>query len=251
MLPEHEHRHDGTGEDHSHEHGRGLPWGLLITLIGAGGISWLGATGQLGLYVHPRYFGFTTVMAVLGVIAAVAAFTAGARNSAEGRGWGAALATLALVGSMLVVPPATLTSNTAQQRSVNSGGDSSDTPHLTGADPSSFSLRDWATLVTQADAAADYAGQRVKLVGFVTKTDHSDPDTFYLTRFVITCCTVDAQPVGIPVAMKGWPGKYHPDQWLEITGRLQPTVDAPGGAVLVIEPSDITPVPQPAQPYEY
>lgn len=249
MQPEH--HHEQADEGHPHDVRRDRPWGLLVTLIGASAIGWLGFTGQLGLYVHPRYFGFTLVMAVLGVIAAVAAFTVRARSSAPGRGWGAVAAALAVGVTMLVIPPATLTSNTAQQRSVNSGGESSDAPQLTGADPSSFSLRDWATLITRADAAADYAGQQVKLVGFVTSTDHSDPDAFYLTRFVITCCTVDAQPVGVPVAVKGWSDRYRPDQWLEVTGRLLPATDAPGGAVLVIEPSGITPVPQPAQPYEY
>lgn len=248
MPPEDEHNHGHTGEGHARD--LRWPWGLLVTLIGTGGICWLGATGQLGLYVHPRYFGFTVVMAVFGAIAAVAAFTVRARSSAPGRGGGAALAAAALAVALLVVPPATLTSNTAQQRSVNSG-DASDTPHLTGADPSGFSLRDWATLVTQADAAANYAGQEVTLVGFVTGSDPADPDAFYLARFVITCCTVDAQPVGVPVAMKGWSGKYRLDQWLEVTGRLLPATGAPGGAALIIEPSTIKTVPQPSQPYEY
>ncbi|HLT67686.1 MAG TPA: DUF1980 domain-containing protein, partial [Microbacterium sp.] len=51
-------------------HGRGL----LLVLVGVAAIVWLASSGRLGLYIHPRYFEFTVIMAVLaGVVAIVAA----------------------------------------------------------------------------------------------------------------------------------------------------------------------------------
>lgn len=250
MDADHEHDQHQHDHDHDHDHPSRPQWGLLLVAVGAVATCWLGATGRLELYIHPRYLWFTMIMAALGGAAAIAAFAVRAHNGASGRQWGAVLAVVAAVVALLVVPPGTLTSSAAQQRSVNSAAEVGDIPQLAGADTSSFTVRDWAAIVTQEDAAGSYSGQRVKLVGFVTAVD-ANPNFFYLTRFVITCCTVDAQPVGVPVAAKAWAGTYHADQWLEVTGRLLPAKDAPGGAVLVIEPSTVRPVAQPAQPYEY
>ena len=49
------------------------PVGLVLSLVGIVATGWLAATGQLGLYIHPRYFVFTTVVAGLALIATVAA----------------------------------------------------------------------------------------------------------------------------------------------------------------------------------
>lgn len=242
--------HDHDGHEHRDTTGPTRPWGLLIALVGSVGIGWLGATGQLALYVHPRYTGFTITMAILGGLASLGSFAVRARGDGAGRGWAALAASVVLIITLLVVPPSALSSDTAQQRSVNSGTTTSDTPQLTGADPATFSLRDWSALISSPDAAATYAGQQVTLVGFITAADKA-PDTFYLTRFVITCCTVDAQPVGVPVTVKNWGGTYRAGQWLEVAGRLKPASDAPNGEALVVEPSAIRIVPQPAQPYEY
>ena len=234
--------------DHVHHH---IPaWGLLLTGIGSTAILWLALTGQLDLYIHPRYFAFTAFTASIAAITSVAAYALRGRNASPGRGWGAALATAAVVLTLLIVPPTTLDSSMAQQRSVNSSVDTNQSVKLVGADPSRFTLRDWAALVTDPATAPTYAGHQVTLTGFVAPADESS-DTFYLARFVVTCCTVDALPVGIPVRLSGWATKYRPDQWLEVTGTLVPATDAPDGAVLVLKPSKLRAVAEPAEPYEY
>ncbi len=244
-MSEHAHAHAPAGAPSR------PPWGLLLSLIGAVAICWLAGTGQLNLYIHPRYNTFTVVMAALAVIAALGAWAIRARTESPGRGWGAGAAALAMLLALFVVPPATLSASTAQQRSPNAGADAGEVTRLAGADPSTFALRDWAVLVNDPDSVTSYAGQQVKLTGFVTPVDDQHADMFYLARFVVTCCTVDARPVAVPVALQGWAGHHKPDQWLEVTGRLVPAQQLPGGAVLVVQPSTITPIAQPKQPYEY
>lgn len=245
--------HDHPGHDHDDSGRRraSVPWGLVLSLLGAVAIGWLAVTGQLNLYIHPRYNLFTVVMAVFGGVAAIAAWALRARTETSGRGWGAAAAAVAMVLALFVVPPATLSASTAQQRSPNAGADAGDATRLAGADPSSFALRDWSVLVYDPGSATTYAGQQVKLVGFVLPVDDQHPDTFYLARFVVTCCTVDARPVAVPVALTGWAAKHKPDQWVQITERLVPAQDLPGGAVLVLQPSEVKHIAQPDQPYEY
>ena len=41
--------------------------GVLLTLVVGVSTLWLAATGQLVLYIHPRYVVFTVVMTLIGV----------------------------------------------------------------------------------------------------------------------------------------------------------------------------------------
>lgn len=242
----HKHRH--TAHSHGHSSRAGFPWGLLLGLIGATAICWLGITGRLNLYIHPRYNLFTIVMAGLAAVAAVASWAAGGRGG-DGRNRAAVLTAAAMVVALLIVPPSTLSAASVQQRSPNSGT-GAETAWVTSADPATFKLRDWAVLVADPGSAAKYSGQRVKMIGFVTPIDKRS-ETFYLTRFVVTCCTVDARPAVVPVIKADWAKTYRADQWLEVTGRLVQVEDAPGGAVLAVQPSEISSISEPKTPYEY
>ena len=230
-------------------------------MVGIVATGWLAVTGQLGLYIHPRYFGFTIAVVGFALLATVAAYAVlprpdhdhehdhGTASPVRGRlrAAGQAIAGIGLVVALLVLPPATLTSSTVQQRDLNASVET-DTITLVGADPSGFALRDWATLLADPGTALAYAGRQATLSGFVTAAPDGNPDVLYLARFVVTCCTVDAQPVGVPVAVQGWADQYPVDGWLEVTGTFVTSGDA--GAV-VLKPSTITPIDQPAQPYDY
>lgn len=238
------------------------PAGLLLGLIGIVATLWLAATGQLGLYIHPRYFLFTTIAAGLALVATVAAHALLARNRTGRdheperpvrhwlRGSGSLLAGLALVVGLLVLPPATLSSSTVSQRELNSSLDEGAIT-LVGADPATFSLRDWAAMLADSATATGYAGQQASLTGFVTPSPDGDPDVFYLARFVVTCCTVDAQPVGVPVAAAGWVEDYPVDGWLEVTGTFVTTSNTTSTRAVVLKPTSLVPVEQPAQPYDF
>ncbi|EGW37976.1 TIGR03943 family protein [Desulfosporosinus sp. OT] len=62
--------------------------------------------------------------------------------------------------------------------------------------------------------------QRWKLTGFVYKDPKLAKNQFVLSRFVITCCIVDATPIGIIVESPDAP-KLKADTWVEVTGLLQ------------------------------
>ncbi|MDF2444352.1 MAG: hypothetical protein JWR01_2555 [Subtercola sp.] len=116
--------------------------GLALSLVGVVATVWLGFAGQLGLYIHPRYYVFTLIMAGIAVVLIVGAFAVvPAAGDDDGHGHGhqhgatprrsrrfwmlagtaASVAVVALaVATLLVVPPSTLTSSTVEQRSINS-----------------------------------------------------------------------------------------------------------------------------------
>jgi uncharacterized repeat protein (TIGR03943 family) len=251
--------------------------GIVLSLVGIVATVWLGITGQLGLYIHPRYFGFTIVMAVLAAACAVAACvwlprSGGAGADADqpehahehdgptraGRALAAStvgvLTVFGAVVALLVLPPHTLTGATATQRSINAGVgpvSAADAAPLAGADSTSFSVRDWAILIRQNPDSAYLREHSAEVTGFVLPSQEDPDNVFYVARFIITCCAVDAQPVGVPVYLPGWQSEFPPDSWVLVTGSFSanPTVGSLDS--LAIIPDEIGAVDTPEQPYVY
>ena len=249
--------------------------GVLLALIGIVATAWLAATDRLGLYIHPRYFWFTVIMAAIGAVLVVAAFAvaplpepreeehehdehvhAEEPSSTRAGAIGAALAATIIVGAafaLLVLPPATLTSATAAQRSINSSGATldQDAPALVGGDTSQFTVKDWALLLRQSPDASTFADKTVDVTGFVTASPDDPDNVFYVARFVVTCCAVDAQPVGVPVYLPGWAERFSPDQWVTASGPIVPNPGSPSTDGLLLAPDEISVTDQPDQPYVY
>jgi uncharacterized repeat protein (TIGR03943 family) len=263
--------------------------GILLSLIGIVATVWLAATDRLGLYIHPRYFWFTVIMAGIAAVLVVAAFAFAPLREAEHEhgsepehepepehehglepepghrhrapspraGWvRGALAALIVAGAavaLLVLPPTTLTSSTATQRSINSSGTTlgGDAPTLVGGDTSQFSVKDWALLLKQNPDAEYFAEQDVAVTGFVTPSPDDPENVFYVARFVVTCCAVDAQPVGVPVYFPDWEASFAADQWVEASGAFVPNEGSTSAEPLLLTPDDVTLTEQPEQPYVF
>ncbi|MCI2957593.1 TIGR03943 family protein [Agromyces atrinae] len=241
--------------------------GVVLSLLGIVATLWLAASGQLGLYIHPRYYGFTVIMAVLAAVLCLAAFAfvpgstdeddeheGHATPAPRGRRWAMLGGAAIIVGSaiaLLALPPAALSSATVEQRELNSGSAAVDAPDLVGADTAAFTVRDWASLLAQNPSPDDVAGTPVDVVGFVTADPAGSADVFYIARFVVTCCAVDAQPVGVPVHFPGWQEQFQTDDWVEASGAFIRNPDATGATPLTLLPETIEPVEQPAEPYVY
>ncbi|MFB2556649.1 TIGR03943 family putative permease subunit [Herbiconiux liangxiaofengii] len=263
--------------------------GILLSLIGIVAIVWLAATGQLGLYIHPRYYEFTVIMAVIAGVMVLAAFaivptstdadhdhahepehdgephahaaplSTAAPDAPRRRRdllWAGAAA-LVVVGTtvaLLVVPPATLTTATVDQRDLNASAavtDTGATENLVGSDTASFTIKDWASLLRQGAGQDYFAGKTATLTGFVTPDPDAPDDVFYVARFVVTCCAVDAQPVGVPVYLPGWQSTYAVDSWVTASGGFAPNPSTTSKQAIVFEPASIEAVAQPSEPYVY
>lgn len=239
--------------------------GVTFSLVGVVSVLWLGVTGQLELYVHPRYTVFTVVMAVIGGLAAAAAFLLVPRAAEHDHEldeprprWrvalsvtGTAVLLAASVVALLVLPPATLTSATAENRDItdSSALASSDTAQLLGGDSASFTVKDWATLLHQGLGDDFFADKRADVSGFLVASD--DPDVVYVARFLVTCCAVDALPIGVPVLIPDWQSTYTVDDWVQVRGGFDANPDAAGTEPIVLVPDEVVPIDRPAQPYVY
>jgi putative membrane protein len=276
--------------------------GVLLTLVVGISTLWLSATGQLVLYIHPRYVVFTVIMIAIGMVLSLGVLVLAPSSRDTGadddghdhdhdghdhdghahtaaddlrapaerprrrrRGRAAArtavvaagtLVTTAVAVSLVVLPPATLTSATAGQRDVNSStaslaGTSVEDAASADADAyAAFSVLDWAGLLRQTSDLSFFEGKTADVVGFVVPAG-DDPDVFYVSRFVVTCCAVDAQPVGVPVHLVDWQSQVSADEWLDVSGGFQTNPSRTSSDPIALVPDALEKVGQPSDPYLY
>ncbi|MGK7933208.1 MAG: TIGR03943 family protein [Microcystaceae cyanobacterium] len=240
----------------------------ILAIIGWGSLLlryWL--TGQLKLLIHPNYFilVFLTslVLLALGITKIWFLLKEIKGNAPENsdniqhitvlpRNWGSGLLLFtALLG--LFVEPTVLTSQMALQRGVN------DTLPVTRVETQSFranikpedrTLLDWIRTLNAYPEPDAYTNQPVKLTGFVIHKDHLPENYLIISRFVLTCCAVDAYSIGLPVKLDQPRDFYPPDTWLEIEGNMI-TETLNGKRQLVIQAKTAKTIPTPDDPYSY
>lgn len=232
----------------------------------------LAVTGRLGLYINPESSWFAVSMAVLVLVGVVLSFLlplgaaedhghdhgdepahdhdhdhdAHARSPRRLAGGVATAAggvlALGFAGTMLVVPPATLSAELAASRDTGAAPlfQGADTVALaiTG-DTASFGIGDWASVFATATDPEVFDGTEISLTGFAAPGD----DGFDLTRLIITHCVIDAQPASLPVSADDIPSN---GQWVTVTGTIR---DVDGQ--LRVDAASVTPVDEPEDPYEF
>lgn len=226
---------------------------------------WLAYSGQLVLYIHPRYIAFTVTMAIIAVVLSVLAVATRRDHDDEHEApprrrermlalTAAGIAGLFTLG-MVVIPPATLSTATAEQREVNATAstNTADLEQASTADAEAiarFTVREWSSVLRQTSDLAFFDDKpATALLGFVTP-DSDDPDNmFYVSRFVVTCCAVDAQPLGVPVYLPGWQSTFEPGAWIEVSGPFVSNPSSSSTQAIVIEPDTVEAVEQPREPY--
>ena len=246
--------------------GIGLATVVAVVTLG------LGVTGRLTLYISPESVWFACAAAVVTLAGAIWSCTLplgseGDHGHDHGHGAdhgedehdapSARRRTLALAGTVtggvvasgvvvaaLVLPPASLSvelamSRVGEQTALFAGADD---VTLGVADTATFGVGDWASVFATATNTSAYDGKTVTLTGFVTPTDG---DGVNLTRMVITHCVIDAQPATVPVTIDA--GEFSTGQWVEVEG----TVKADADGALHVDPTSVTAIDEPGDPYEY
>ncbi len=229
--------------------------GVILIAVAAVATLWLGATKQLGLFIHPRYNTFTLIAGGLGLLALMWAVTGNRDHKNDHSGLFACLLIGISMLTLLIIKPTTLSSNIANQRGINSAANTDALTKLAKADVVSpfggndftqLSVKDWANLLAQTNDQAFFAGKQVSLVGFVTPDQEGSDNYFYVSRFIISCCAVDARPIGVPIHKSSWKNDYKADQWVLVEGTFKVV-----GGRLAIEPSKASIVDKPKDPYVY
>lgn len=182
---------------------------------------------------------------------------AGRREPRQLPTWLAGAASLAVVvavaGMVLVAPPAPLSATLASERALAGGGvgerSTGKAVITTLAQlPDEATVGDWAQLLANAPAE-EVLGQKPALEGFIIAPEEIAEHGYYLVRFQIACCAVDALPVGVPVVDPAWREKYGEGQWLRVTGEFTANPGVPFPEEAVLTPGAVETIDEPEQPY--
>lgn len=247
-----------------------LSWGLLLLKYSL--------TGELKLLVHPNYFWLITITGVIFILLTIIktwqivnqrwvklqnANTSVQHISLLPSGFGSGLLVMTAVLGLLI-PPRILSSDTALQRGVTEALPVTRVQtqeFRTSTLPQDRSIVDWVRTLNAYPEPTAYLGQPVKVSGFVIHLKNLDDNYILLSRFIITCCAVDAYPVGIPVKLNGSKSLYPPDSWLEVEGEMITEIigvdtntlsaNASGKRQVVIQAKSVKKIPTPSDPYGY
>jgi len=230
-------------------------WGVLLLKL------WL--TNKLNLLIHPAYH-WLTIVAGLGLLLVSGLqgrellrkrryrFANSQHLSAFPPGWSSTIL-LATAIAGFSIKPTVFSSQTALQRGVNDFlpvTESQPQAFINATPPEGRSLIDWVRTLNVYPEPDAYAGQKVKVNGFVIHLPTLPAEYLLISRFVITCCAADAYPVGLPVKLNSDRNDYPPDTWWEIEGKMiAETLD--GKRQLTIAADSLKPISEPENPYNY
>lgn len=160
------------------------------------------------------------------------------------------LIAIGMVAVGILLPPKSLSSITASQRSIDLNSINLTQNTLSAVQnfnksTANYSLGDWIAMQGFNPDPLFYKDKDVKISGFLYKPDNLnlDEDVYLIARFVVTCCAVDARPVGIKVLIID--NEFKTDEWLEVTGKF----DLDSNGELVINPDNIERINEPTNPY--
>lgn len=227
-------------------------WLVVLETVLLGGtatvllIKWM--RGQLSFYIHPRYTALIVVAAViLMLMAAVRLRDVFSEHEPRRPNWGYLLLAVPLLFAVLV-PAQPLGANVLAGRGLelNSVANTS-RPAALSSDPSSWDLLAWAGALPAREA--ELLGTPLDVIGFVFHNDDTNADSFYIVRYVVTCCAADGAGVGFPVRWAGG-GALPEDGWVRVRGSFR-SEEFAGVAQPLIVATAVEPVPAPENPYLY
>lgn len=242
---------------------------------------YLGASGQIRIYINPRFTVLTELAAaaLLAMFAAQLFYAHGTHPHDHGHQTPIWVYFIFIVPLFLAVlfPDAVLDANVASSRGLSfDSANSASAPLRSGALTQTFAngVNQGGSAGQSHDASAsesgliqvtpgnfvrvvdtidqspeDYTGREIEMLGFVMRNKDFDPQEFGLIRFIITCCTADASPDGFILESRD-AVDYRDGTWISIRGVIR-VDDYDQQVVPVIEASSIARVAQPSDPYVY
>jgi uncharacterized repeat protein (TIGR03943 family) len=223
--------------------------GLVMVLV-ALYLVWLFFSGNNQYYINSGYFAFNFLMGGLLLLVASASLLIPIKGISP-----ASLAPLVLVLMLgFLLPPQPLSSVTASNRSVNvrAAGNDQEVSPLLKVNPETLRIADWVRLQNYEADYSRFIGQRVDVIGFLFKAGGGaiySEDNFMVGKFVITCCAIDASPLGLEIESSDLTNNFKQDDWVRVKGEWK-VVEKEGQSYMVISADFMEIVPRPSSPYE-
>lgn len=152
-----------------------------------------------------------------------------------------------------ILPPTRLSPLTAHQRYSDLNTLSGDNAIKSAAqkfqiDESQYTMSDWIKTMNINTDKDYFKGKKVTVDGFLFLPDEFPLDMFMVARFKVSCCAIDATPIGIPVSYDWKAAGLASNNWVKVEGVFS-TREILGIEHLVIEPTAVTVTQTPRDPY--
>ena len=233
--------------------------GIVLILAASIATIWLSFEEKLKWYIHPRYELFSLALATTGVLLALATLITLPKHNHKTshkryRPYGTMVIIISSVVMLLGIQPAALTSLTVSQRVMNSGANATSDARESAilkerGSYTNFTIKDWSLLLSQSSDPKQYQNKPAKVSGFITAS--KDENVFFVSRFVVTCCALDARPIGVPVYSPGWRKTFAPDQWVETSGVFIANPNTNTTERTVLSPDYVRPIDKEKNQYVY
>jgi uncharacterized repeat protein (TIGR03943 family) len=227
-------------------------WNYLSLLAFGIYILYLFFASRLVYFIHPRYEWLTTgagfLLIVFGIIGL---FKELHKKKLQLSLYSFDFIVFILIIALTFVPIRSLSSESFAIRSGNTSAQLSQAESQKikkkfegSVDSSSFTMYDWVNAKGLNDSSI-FTGKNFKGSGFISPT--SNANYFSISRFIVSCCVVDATPAGLLVKMD-WQNGYKADEWVQVSGVFE-TLEFEGKIQPVIIPTTITTIQQPKNIY--
>lgn len=232
----------------------------MILLVGLGGfLASRLFSGTLNFYIHPRFNGLTLATAVILCLLGVGYWWQVRQQTAEEGHhhahdipWSGLfiLALPILLG--LFVQPKPLGANALGNRELNFSLTSAQGDNLRASTietDGSRNILDWLYDFQREQNPELFNDREAEVVGFVYRDERFGETQFMVSRFTISCCVADANPVGLIVEFPDG-DSLAADSWVQVNGRFSAQTFN-GQTIPLLIAETVTAVDAPSQPYLY
>jgi putative membrane protein len=222
---------------------------LTITVIGLY-IVYLYYVKKLNFLIHERYIIFTLIAGIILVVIGLSGIIKNPdpKNSKFKISINFAMLVLAIL--IPFIPLRSLSSNAFDSRSLNGSVrvSSNEKQDITqkikfSVNTNDFTIYDWLKAKGLDDLSV-FKDKEFTGTGFITPKEGS---IFSLSRFIVSCCVVDASPVGILVEYD-YNKEFKANDWLEVKGQFK-IIEVNGIKEPVIVPTSVIKINQPDSVY--
>jgi len=238
---------------------------VTILLFGLYGAKLL-IEDKLGWYINKRYEGFFTLATVICVVIGLVGVVFAAREKrkkdnhvVEQNRTLAFLGYLPIIFTLVVgisLAPKTLSASSKPPQAISLYALKNYSPEQIikelklGKNSRDYTFSDWLHIRDMDEKFKFQNGKQVKLTGLVIKPEGTPEDIFFVGRYLIICCAVDATTFGFPVESETWREVLNEGDWVGVQGHFE-VKNKDGKNRLIIIPDNITKIPQPPDPYIY
>lgn len=232
--------------------------GFIIFLFGIYGLKLLWED-KIGWYINIRYESFFIFSIFICLIFGALGFLDGISDKSEKKSTSLIkyLPIIITLAIGIIIPPRVLSisssfsmpQNTPEIQKEYMPNNIVKYLHL-DTDSRKYSFSDWLNIRGLDNNFSFQKDKKVHLIGMVGVVEGVSSDIFFIERYRITCCAIDATPYGFPVSLGDWRNNFSENDWVEVSGKFR-VEKRKGINKLIIIPDQINKIPQPDDPYMY